>query len=499
MPTAPTSVKDLSNLLVKSRLLSADDVKAVARHSPAGGAESDDLEAFRRVLILNKYLTDYQAALLMRGHSEGFFLGEYKILELLAKGRMAGVYKAVHASGQTVAIKVLPSSKAKNPEVLARFRREAKLLTRLDHPNVVRSFQIGEADGRHYLVLEYLDGDTLEDVLEKRKTLTPVEAVRIVHQALIGLQHIHERGLIHRDLKPANLMLVDTGGKSEDTLDRPVKILDIGLGKAVFDEAARSHVDDPTTLTGDGVLLGTPDYLAPEQARKASAADIRSDIYSLGCVLYQALTGNPPFPDASVLNTVMRHANEPVKPLAESMPRVPDGLQNVLNWMIAKDPAQRYATPDRAAQALHLFLKNTPVAWPAPAPLPAFVKYLESTGEFESNPPSGIPVGRLETAGRKPAAARMSVPVAAPADAVPMASIPQPAFVEAGFDVELIPLPDVRPLDDPPRGPFEFDRRDAIMLCSGGGLVLGAILLGYGVSRLMRKDHDAPDAELPKE
>ena len=155
MPTPPTSPKDLTALLARSRLLPADAVPIVSAQAPNTGRDADDLEAFRRVLVAHRHLTEYQAALLMRGHSEGFFLGEYKILELLAKGRMAGVYKAAHASGQIVAIKVLPSSKARDPETLARFHREAKLLTRLEHPNVVRSFQIGEADGRHYLVLEF--------------------------------------------------------------------------------------------------------------------------------------------------------------------------------------------------------------------------------------------------------------------------------------------------------------------------------------------------------
>ena len=273
---------------------------------------------------------------------------------------MAGVYKAEHASGQVVAIKVLPASKARDPETLARFKREGRLLTRLDHPNVVRAFHLGESGGKNYLVLEYLDGDTLEEALERSKRLPPLEAVRIVHQAMLGLQHIHERGMIHRDLKPANLMLVNPSGPG--TADRTVKILDIGLGKSVFSEGEKSPVDDPSQLTTDGVLIGTPDYLAPEQARSAKTADIRSDIYSLGCVLYHTLTGQPPFPDKSVLNQVMRHATEQPRLLTDFLSEVPDGLQNVMNWMMAKDPAQRYATPERAAQALNLFLRNTPAS-----------------------------------------------------------------------------------------------------------------------------------------
>ena len=153
-------------------------------------------------------MTEYQASLLVRGHADGFFLNEYKILDRLGKGRMAGVYKAQHRLGQIFAVKVLPPSRAADPNFLGRFQREAKLAMRLKHPNIVRAFQVGQAGGLHYLVMEYLEGETLEDVLARRKKLPPAEAVRLVFQALQGLQHIHSQGLIHRDLKPANLMLV---------------------------------------------------------------------------------------------------------------------------------------------------------------------------------------------------------------------------------------------------------------------------------------------------
>jgi serine/threonine protein kinase len=495
MPTAPANAKDLSALIVRSRLLGPDDLKAALRNLQPTGSDAEDLEAVRRALVAGKHLTEYQAAHLMRGHVDGFFLGPYKILERIAKGRMAGVYKGVHSSGQVVAIKVLPASRAKDPEVLARFQREARLLTRLDHPNVVRAFHVGEAEGKHYLVLEYLDGDPLADVLAKRKRLPPPEAMRIVREALLGLQHIHERGMIHRDLEPANLMLV---GVAEAT-DRPVKILDIGLGKAVFDEGT-SSTTDPSQLTGDGVLIGTPDYLAPEQARSARTADIRADIYSLGCVLYHALTGQPPFPDKSVVMQVMRHATEPPRPLADALPDVPDGLQNVVNWMLAKDPAQRYATPEKAAQALNLLVRNTPPARPAPPPLPAYTKWLADSGETDAPKPATptkIPVGRLEPSGKKPKPPP-AAPAPVPAWALPQLPAPTPAPAPArpapivaplDIDVELvsIPLPPAGATDES-RGLLELNRRDAIMLCAGGAMVLSAILAGYGLSRALRKE-----------
>src|SRR5262249_41656111 len=164
-------------------------------------------------------------------------------------------------------------------------------------------------------------------------------------------------------------------------------------------EGAKSPVDDPSQLTTDGVLIGTPEYLAPEQARSAKTADIRSDIYSLGCVLYHAITGQPPFSDKSVLNQVMRHATEPPKPLADFVSNVPDGLQNVINWMLAKDPAQRYATPERAGQALNLLLRNTPPPpKPSPPVVPAYSKWLESSPDADTGKPAtaiaNIPIGK---------------------------------------------------------------------------------------------------------
>src|SRR5262249_1156162 len=161
---------------------------------------------------------------------------------------------------------------------------------------------VGQTNGLHFLVMEYLEGETLEDVLQRRKRLPPHEAVRLVHQALQGLQHIHERGLVHRDLKPANLMLTPprAPGEPDDTLGARVKILAGGLGRALRGGGARGAANH-LQRTGEGVLLGTPDYLAPEQARDPRAVDIRADIYSLGCVLYHCLTGQPPFPDTNVL------------------------------------------------------------------------------------------------------------------------------------------------------------------------------------------------------
>jgi serine/threonine protein kinase len=344
------TVQNVYGLLLRSKLLSIDEAKAMyTRWQQEAKDSSGDLAHFASWMVANKYLTEYQATLLARGHAEGFFLNEYKILERLGKGRMAGVYKAQHRLGQIVAIKVLPPSKAKEPNFLGRFHREARLALRLKHPNVVRTFQTGAVEDLNYIVMEYLEGETLEEALVRRGKLPPGEAVRLIFQALQGLQHLHAQGLVHRDLKPSNMMLI--GSSPDSTLQATLKILDMGLGRTLFDEAAGEE-----NLTTEGVLLGTPDYMSPEQARDPRTIDIRSDIYSLGCVLYHLLAGQPPFPDSNIISQMIRHSTETPKPLKLFNPAVPDGLQQIVNWMMAKEPAQRYPTPERAAQAMQVFL-----------------------------------------------------------------------------------------------------------------------------------------------
>lgn len=360
------TVQNLYGLLLRSRLLSLGEAKAMyARWDEASGEHAHDLSAFLQWLVKEKYLTEYQATLLGRGHAEGFFLNQYKVLDRLGKGRMAGVYKAQHATGQIVAIKVLPPSRAREPGLLSRFQREARLSMRLTHPNVVRTFQLGEAeqggkgDKLHYLVMEYLEGETLEELLQRKKQLPPAEAVAIIYQALQGLQHIHTQGLVHRDLKPSNLMLTHPVANNSLACG-VVKILDLGLSRAMFDESLPAQPEEEAALTGEGVLLGTPDYMAPEQARDARSVDIRSDIYSLGCVLYHLLAGSPPFPDTNIISQMIRHATESPRSLKEYNEAIPDGLQQIVNWMMAKDPAKRYASPERAALALQIYLPLSP-------------------------------------------------------------------------------------------------------------------------------------------
>jgi eukaryotic-like serine/threonine-protein kinase len=514
-------VENLSGFLIRSKLMRANEMQAMRERWLAEAKDAASVPAFLRWLIANNYVTEYQASLLSHGHVDDFFLGQYKILERIGRGRMAGVYKAVHASGQIVAIKVLPPSRAKNAQTLARFHREARLAVKLKNPYVVRTFQVGESRGVHYLVMEYLEGETLDEIVQRRKNLPPAEAVRLIHQALLGLQHIHEQGMVHRDLKPANLMLFPAPARiaNETTSKSNMKILDIGLARELFDENSPDTAEK-MELTGEGVLLGTPDYLAPEQARDPRSIDIRADIYSLGCTLYHLMTGQPPFPEKNILNQIIRHATETPKPMTAFNASIPDGLVQIVNWMMAKQPAQRYPTPARAALALDTFLMVTAESGRPAEESPqmrTFLTWLEIADKAENDANATMPPpANLQAPGPKavvapqvqaaPANARanpiqqavsakrkkrtgVKLPEAAAVPAVAPVAIALPAApatannVEA-FDVELIdtPPPLIAPSATPtPSKRMQLSHRDFIMLGIGAGAMLVIVLLCAGV------------------
>jgi eukaryotic-like serine/threonine-protein kinase len=504
------TVQNVYGLLLRSKLMAVDEAKAMyARWQQEAKDSAGNLAQFASWMVAQKYLTEYQAQLLARGHAAGFFLNEYKILERLGKGRMAGVYKAQHQLGQIVAIKVLPPSKAEDANMLGRFLREARLALRLKHPNIVRTFQTGTAEDLHYIVMEYLEGETLEEVLTRRGKLPPGEAVRLIYQALQGLQHIHAQGLVHRDLKPANMMLV--GASPDSTLHATLKLLDIGLGRTLFDETAGQE-----NLTSEGVLLGTPDYMSPEQSRDPRTIDIRSDIYSMGCVLYHLLAGQPPFPDINIISQMIRHATEAPKSLKAFNPAVPDGLQQIVNWMMAKESAQRYPTPERASQALQVFLVagNEKLAAPEADPhMRSYLSWLEEDGGKRAataaaqtapspKPPSGTipetkqtkataktrsPTGEHGQTGKhskkkhrapSPRAGGPSVSmVKGTQDRRDIAPTPPVSEPVEQIDVELLP-PDALPSEGKAVWELRLSHRE--MLIFGIGALLGAVVAFLG-------------------
>ncbi len=288
----------------------------------------------------------------------GLVLPGFEVLEVLGEGGMGRVYKARHLRlDRLVAIKVIRPELLAAPEAVARFLREARATARLCHPNIVTIHDAGEAGGTHFLVMEFVAGTDLATLVRRRGVLSVCRACECVRQAALGLQHAHERGLVHRDIKPSNLLLGEDG---------TVKLLDLGLARLLPESQAGP---DRTELTQAGALMGTPAFLAPEQGLDARAADIRSDIYSLGCTLYHLLTGRPPFTADSPADLLVKHRTAQPKPLAGYRADVPEGLQTVIDTMLARHPADRYQAPAEVAAALAPYAGavQTTTAIPGPA------------------------------------------------------------------------------------------------------------------------------------
>jgi tRNA A-37 threonylcarbamoyl transferase component Bud32 len=282
----------------------------------------------------------------------------YRVLELVGVGGMGAVYKAEHVlMGRPVALKVLNRELIDRPATAERFRREARAAAQLAHPNIVAAFDAEQAGDTHFLVMEYVDGVSLARLVADRGPLPVAEACDYVRQTALGLQHAQERGMVHRDIKPQNLMRTPVG---------QIKILDFGLARFAMENAADAQPAParPEALAGSltltGMVMGTPDYIAPEQARDAHAADIRADIYSLGCTLYHLLAGHAPFPEGTVVQKVKAHMEHDPRPLTAVRPDVPPELVRVIERMTAKEPADRLQTPAEVLGALTPFLAPPP-------------------------------------------------------------------------------------------------------------------------------------------
>jgi hypothetical protein len=291
-------------------------------------------------------------------------LGPYEILGHLGEGGMGTVYRARHRElDRVVALKVLPADRVDEAAV-ARFRNEMRAAGRLVHPNIVTAHDAGRVGGTYFLAMDFIDGADLSALVRRLGPLPVADACELIRQAAVGLQHAGECGLTHRDVKPSNLMLARGG---------VIKVLDLGL--------ARSMSDVPVSerLTVTGVLVGTADYLAPEQIDRAHTADARSDVYGLGGTLYFLLTGSAPFGDrATWWDKLRAHADAPVPPVRQRRPEVPAALASLLERMLAKDPADRPATPGEVADALAPLAEGadpagllTRLGGAAPTPRPA--------------------------------------------------------------------------------------------------------------------------------
>ncbi len=294
-------------------------------------------------LVERGLLTTYQAERLSAGEEQSLVIGgRYRIRELRGAGGMGTVFLAVDGQlGRNVALKILPARLVRDTGAVARFEREAKAMGRLAHGNIVQAYDSGSCGDQHFLVMEFIDGVSLGALLKQRGPLEPSTAADYAYQTALGLQHAHDKGLVHRDLKPANLII---------TPEQQVKILDLGLARFLHDQ-----VEDET-LTIEGTALGTPDYMAPEQFGHAREADERSDVYALGCTLYHMLAGRVPYPGSSFSEKQLAHQRTEPEPVEAFQPQVPAGLSQVVLKMMAKRPADRFASAGQCAEALLPFV-----------------------------------------------------------------------------------------------------------------------------------------------
>jgi serine/threonine protein kinase len=408
--TVPATLDEFLLLVQRSGLVADDRLNDFLRQLDATRTLPADPAQLADRCVNAGLLTNFQAEELLRGKWRGFAIGKYKVLERIGFGGMGQVYLCEHERmRRRVAVKVLPIS-TQEPGALERFEREARAVAALDHPNIVRAFDI-DTDGKlHFLVMEYVDGPTLYDLVRQTGPMEVVRACHYVRQAALGLQHAHEAGLVHRDVKPSNL-LVDRQGT--------VKLLDLGLARFRHD-----HNDLITKKYDDNHVLGTADYVAPEQTFDSHDVDIRADIYGLGATFYFVLAGRPPFPDGTPAQKLVWHRNRLPDPIQSRRRDLPLGVAVLVEKMMAKKPDQRFQTPLEVAHALAPW---TQAAIPPPAEieLPSLSPAAHGAGLPPPPPPTARPLRFNGSAYAPPAPPPVAddnpfAPAAPPAALVPL-------------------------------------------------------------------------------
>jgi eukaryotic-like serine/threonine-protein kinase len=384
MPS-PANNDELLDLVRKSGVLDEKRLEGyLAKISYPNGVPTEPAK-FAGVMVRDGMLTHFQAEQINQGKWRRFTIGRYKVLERLGAGGMGSVYLCEHKlMRRRVAVKVLPTAKAEEPASLERFYREARAVAALDHPNIVRAYDIDQDEKLHFLVMEFVDGANFQEIVKRSGPMDVTRAAHYIRQAALGIQHAHEAaGLVHRDIKPGNI-LVDRNGI--------VKVLDMGLARFFHD------TDDILTKKYDENVLGTADYLAPEQALDSHGVDIRADIYSLGATFYFCLTGRPPFADGSIAQKLIWHQTRQPKPVRSIRLDVPEEIAAIIEKAMAKDPAQRYQTPIAVAEALAPFT-TTAIPLPPESEMPQL-----SLAAMGGGPPTGdgSPTGITRTGSSDP-------------------------------------------------------------------------------------------------
>jgi serine/threonine protein kinase len=336
-PDATAAAVDafLKNVL-RSGVLDRDRLQAALRGVPR--ELRGDPNALADFLVRRGHLSRFQARRIVKGKGKGLVLGPYQVLAPIGRGGMGSVFLARDSrNNELIALKVLPRSKAERRQ-RARFRREMKFSSGLDHPHVATTYSSGKIDEVYYIAMEYIPGKSLQRLVTAEGPLDASRAARLMSEVAAGLEHAHARGLIHRDLKPSNIMV---------TPHDHAKVLDLGLAIVEGEDLADFRV-----VGGKGYIVGTMDYIAPEQTANSATVDRRADIYSLGCTLYFAVTGRPPVPGGTTKEKIRRQRREEPESLLDLKPSIPVPFVILIRQMMAKDPAERPATAAEVVRRL---------------------------------------------------------------------------------------------------------------------------------------------------
>lgn len=335
--------------LITSRLMTMDEVQEFLS-SLTGDQHPQDGEAFAKKLVQRKKLTAFQATAIFRGRPHGLVLGDYTLLERIGVGGMGQVFKARHhRMDRVVALKVLPAKTMNSPDAIQRFQREVKAAAKLSHPNIVTAFDAREDGGVYSLVMEYVDGIDLARLVTEQGPLEVGQALDYIVQTARGLEHAHAQGVVHRDIKPANLLLDKQG---------TIKILDMGLAR--FQEESIGTVSAAAGLTNVGTLLGTVDFMSPEQALDCRQAACTSDIYSLGCTLYVLLIGHPVYVAETMMARILAHRESPPPSLCVERKDIPAAVDAAFGRMVAKKAESRFQSMTDVIDALTHLKDVTP-------------------------------------------------------------------------------------------------------------------------------------------
>lgn len=449
------SAQKVLHELTAAGLLSSDHATEYGEELETGS------DALLTKLVSDGHITEYQADKFKAGKASDIYFGDYVVIDKLGQGGMGTVLLAKHRRMERqVAIKVLPVTVLESKDAVARFFQEVKVAAQLTHPSIVHAYDAGEHHGFHYLVMEYVEGHDLAEVLQQLGPIPVSLALDYISQTACGLEYAHRKGIVHRDIKPSNLLLDGEGN---------IKILDMGLARigGALDQEASQH------LTTTGQVMGTVEYMSPEQAEDTRQADARSDIYSLGCTLYRLVTGRGPYSRDTVVKTILAHRDAPVPRIDTGNP-LDAGINHLFQNMVAKAPEKRFQSTTMLIEAIRQIEDGqTPSSGPAPPviqtpPPPSdmaiAVRFDSRSGEQHSIPEAIIPDADFP---------KTNVPASNQPDPDPIVPADSVVSVTSGYgqQSEVMYIPDI----SPPVGPIRR-ARNWIKENRSRGILLWAII-----------------------